>query len=276
MSTDDLSMNGNTQWRHRFGLLKFRGSAFARRNGTRTPSSDDPNKKGLLFSVKRGKTWDKEARVSIVVIDGENTLIGQNGKRRFLDYVCLRSTGKPPSAAAVDHSGAGTLFGFDDHDYAVMSASHVGEPEHRVAALSIIDKINTVLKSEVITLNDFQNTFDGEKEKSINPQTICGENEKLLKERALTLKRAKQLVPDEDAFKKLKHACSGQHSGLLAQTAFLELRKWAKEAPCPKTTGGNHSTTAPAHPRLYQYEQRYTCLLHGFCQQSIGMQECRT
>lgn len=93
----------------------------------------------LVVEVTRGDLVESAHRVACCALDPKGRVLDAAGDIDAPVY--LRSAAKPFIAAAVIEAGAGTAFGLDGREVAVMSASHSGEPMHVEAVLSILNKI---------------------------------------------------------------------------------------------------------------------------------------
>jgi L-asparaginase II len=92
-----------------------------------------------MVDVTRGGRVESTHNVAACACDDTGNILLEAGT---VDVpVFLRSAAKPFIAAAAIRAGVAERFGFDVHEVAVMSASHMGEPLHLETAASILAKI---------------------------------------------------------------------------------------------------------------------------------------
>jgi L-asparaginase II len=91
----------------------------------------------VVCEVRRGGRVESIHRGSIVLLEGERPIYSRGD---FARRVFLRSCAKPFQCWGVVESGAAGAFGLSDPEIAVMSGSHLGEPEHVKAVQSILRK----------------------------------------------------------------------------------------------------------------------------------------
>jgi L-asparaginase II len=91
----------------------------------------------ILCEVRRGPLVESVHRGAIAVVNGPRILYRRGPVG---DPVFMRSCAKPFQSATVVGCGAADAFGFAPDEIAVMSGSHLGEPEQVGAVKSILDK----------------------------------------------------------------------------------------------------------------------------------------
>jgi L-asparaginase II len=93
----------------------------------------------VLVEAWRGDTVESFHRGAIAVVDGDGTTVAALGD---VDRpVFPRSAVKLLQALPLVESGAADRFGLRDEELALACASHVGEPAHTRAALSMLGKV---------------------------------------------------------------------------------------------------------------------------------------
>ena len=91
-----------------------------------------------LLAIVRGRAVESIHRGAIAVVDVDGALLGGVGDPGI--GVLLRSVAKPFQAAAIVESGAAEAFSLSDEEIAVISASHVGAPEHVQVVAGLLER----------------------------------------------------------------------------------------------------------------------------------------
>ncbi len=175
-----------------------------------------------LVHVIRGDRVESVHHIAACAVDGAGRVIYAVGSIDVPVY--WRSSAKPFIAAAVVRSGAVERFGLDQHEVAVMAASHAGEPFHIEAVRSILNKIG--LSEEALQ---------------------CGSHA------PYNATAARALEENGERFTTVHNNCSGKHAGILALCLMLgcniatytELNNPAQQvilALCGRLTGQDPKT----------------------------------
>jgi L-asparaginase II len=147
-----------------------------------------------LVEVTRGSIAESIHFGSVVVCDNRGNILFNLGDPELITY--LRSTAKPLQVVALMENSASQAFQFTDEEIAIMCASHSGTDQH-VAVLK------TLQKKLGISQDDLQ----------------CGMH--------LPFDRitSNQIIRGEAENSRLRHNCSGKHSGMLALAGILAAPK---------------------------------------------------
>ncbi|MDP9019064.1 MAG: asparaginase [Candidatus Eremiobacteraeota bacterium] len=175
-----------------------------------------------FIEVTRGGLVESVHEVAACAVDRQGEVVLAMGDIETPVY--LRSAAKPFIAAAVIKYGAQQRFGLEQHEIALMAASHSGEPFHVEGVASILRKIGL-------------------------PQSAlqCGAHAPYNSTAAIALERAGQ------PFTALHNNCSGKHAGILAlclllgsdTTTYMDLHNTAQQEVlkfCARVTGDDPST----------------------------------
>lgn len=98
----------------------------------------------IIVEVTRGDLVESVHRGSAVVCDADGKILYQLGHAESFDgdkKLYPRSALKTYQALAMVMAGAGDFFQFTEQEYAIIQASHNGEPAHTSTVLGILQKI---------------------------------------------------------------------------------------------------------------------------------------
>ncbi len=93
----------------------------------------------LLANVTRGDTIESQHYGHVAVVDRAGKLVLAFGDPQFVTYI--RSAAKPFQAIPLYEDSVPDVFGFEDHEMAVIMSSHSGEERHVAAVNSILQKV---------------------------------------------------------------------------------------------------------------------------------------
>lgn len=139
----------------------------------------------VLVHVTRGPMVESIHRGDAVVVDHRGHILKTIGDPFKQTY--MRSAAKPLQTLAVIASGASERYHFTDAELALMCASHYGEPFHREAVLSMLDKMG-----------------------------LCLEDLKCGVTLSISPSYAKELIASHFELGPYNNDCSGKHCGMLA------------------------------------------------------------
>ena len=144
----------------------------------------------LTVQTTRGGVVELESRVNAVIVDGSGSVVEAFGTidRRLP----LRSTAKPLQALALVESGAADALGVTAAELALASASHNGEDGHATAVESWLTRLG-------LDENDLQ----------------CGASLPYLRS------IADDYLVHGGVATRIRHNCSGKHTGFLTLSAHL-------------------------------------------------------
>lgn len=148
-----------------------------------------------LVHVLRGNLVESVHRGSVVVMEGDRTLLSVGDPERVVYY---RSTAKPLQALVVVTSGAADRFGFDDEELAIVAGSHNASPHHLDVVRSVLDKA-------------------GLDESAL----LCGGHWSI--DTKLARRQCAEHGADLDPLPAIWSNCSGKHAGMLAAAKALDV-----------------------------------------------------